>query len=117
MTGETVYTIEVTYDEIVPIGSLLELLDDCPISLTNDDYVSIFRAIANHWADVDNIDNLKISYKESENQKERVAKVARELDPIVNAYPCDKCSDDIKITCNKCDDYYKWISRLKGDME
>lgn len=54
---------------------------------------------------------------EVESKKEKVAKAARELDPIVNACPCSKCSDDVRMTCNKCDEYYAWIDRLKGEKE
>ena len=42
------------------------------------------------------------------------AKAAQELDPIVNECPCSKCSDDVRMTCEKCSYYYDWISRLKG---
>lgn len=44
---------------------------------------------------------------------EKISKVARELDSIVNACPCSNCSDDVKMTCKKCDEYYNWIDRLK----
>ena len=45
-----------------------------------------------------------------------MAKAARELDPIVNACPCSKCSDEIvQMTCDKCDEYDAWIDKLKGE--
>lgn len=65
MIGETSYTIEVIQDEVNVIKSLLELLDDCPISLNNDDYVSVFRAIACCDGEVEDIDGLKFLYKEN----------------------------------------------------
>ena len=48
---------------------------------------------------------------------EIVSKAAQELDPIVNECPCKVkgCSDELKMTCKKCDDYYNWIDRLKGE--
>lgn len=54
---------------------------------------------------------------EKASRKERVAKAAQELDPIVNAYPCKRCSDDVRMTCKKCNEYYDWIDRLKGEKE
>ena len=54
---------------------------------------------------------------EKASRKERVAKAAQELDPIVNACPCSKCSDDIQMTCKKCDKYYEWVERLKGGIK
>ena len=47
----------------------------------------------------------------------KVSKAAQELDPIINECPCKKCSDDIRMSCDHCDDYYKWINRLKGEIE
>ena len=64
MSGETIYNLKIEYEEAMTIRSLLEILDDCPIPLTNDDYISIFRAIS-HWDnDVENIEGFKIIYDE-----------------------------------------------------
>lgn len=57
------------------------------------------------------------SKKERESKRERVVKAARELDPIVNACPCSKCSDLTRMTCKKCNEYYDWIGGLKGERE
>lgn len=48
-------------------------------------------------------------------KKEEVAKAARELDPIVNEYPCKKCPDEFRMSCRGCFDYSEWISKLKGE--
>ena len=45
----------------------------------------------------------------------KTSKAAQELDPIINECPCKKCSDDIRMSCNHCEDYYKWINILKGE--
>ena len=62
MSGETIYNLKIEYGEAITIKSLLEILDDCPIPLTNDDYISIFRAISHRDNDVENIEGLKIIY-------------------------------------------------------
>ena len=64
MTSEMIYNLKIEYEEAITIRSLLEILDDCPIPLTNDDYVSIFRAISHRDNDVDDIEGLKIIYNE-----------------------------------------------------
>ena len=64
MSGETIYNLKIEYEEAMTIRSLLEILDDCPIPLTNDDYISIFRAISHRDNDVENIEGLKIIYNE-----------------------------------------------------
>ena len=45
----------------------------------------------------------------------KTSKAAQELDPIINECPCKKCSYDSRMLCNHCEDYYKWINRLKGE--
>ena len=68
MTGERIYNLKIEYLEVITIRTLLDLLDDCPIPLSNDDYVSIFRAISSCDPDVDGIEGLKIAYeKEKKN--------------------------------------------------
>ena len=64
MTSETIYNLKIEYEEVITIKSLLDILDDCPIPLSNDDYISIFRAISHRDNDVDDIEGLKIIYDE-----------------------------------------------------
>ena len=64
MSGETIYNLKIEYEEAITIKSLLDILDDCPIQLTNDDYVSIFRAIGYRDNDVEGIEDFKIIYDE-----------------------------------------------------
>ena len=64
MSGETIYNLKIEYEEIIAIKSLLDILDDCPIPLSNEDYISIFRAISHRDNDVENIEGLKIIYNE-----------------------------------------------------
>ena len=64
MSGETIYNLKIEYGEAITIKSLLEILDDCPIPLTNDNYISVFRAISHRDDDVENIEGLKIIYDE-----------------------------------------------------
>ena len=64
MTSETIYNLKIEYEEVITIKSLLDILDDCPIPLSNDDYISIFRAISHRDNDVENIEGLKIIYNE-----------------------------------------------------
>ena len=68
-----------------------------------------------HAIEAEKSEIISAEFEPEEKKKERVAKVARELDPIVNACPCSKCSDDIQMTCKKCDKYYEWVERLKGE--
>ena len=62
MSGETIYNLKIKYEEIITIRSLLEILDDCPITLSNDDYISIFRAISSCDNDIESIEGFKIIY-------------------------------------------------------
>ena len=64
MSGETIYNLKIEYEEAMTIRSLLEILDDCPIPLTNDNYISIFRAISHRDNDVESIEGFKIIYDE-----------------------------------------------------
>lgn len=64
MTSETIYNLKIEYEEVITIRSLLDILDSCPIPLTNDDYISIFWAISSCDHDVDGIEGLKIIYDE-----------------------------------------------------
>lgn len=47
--------------------------------------------------------------------QDRVSKAAKELNPIVKECPCRTCSDDFRMSCRGCDEYYEWISKLKGE--
>ena len=64
MSGETIYNLKIEHSEVMSVKSLLDILDDCPIPLTNDDYISIFRAISHRDNDAENIEGLKIIYNE-----------------------------------------------------
>ena len=64
MTSETIYNLKIEYEEVITIKSLLDILDDCPIPLSNDDYISIFRAISHRDNDVESIESFKIIYDE-----------------------------------------------------
>ena len=64
MSGETIYNLKIEHLEVMTVKSLLDILDNCPIPLTNDNYISIFRAISHRDNDVENIEGLKIIYNE-----------------------------------------------------
>ena len=64
MTSETICNLKIEHSEVMTVKSLLEILDDCPIPLTNDNYISIFRAISSCDRDVDDIEGFKIIYDE-----------------------------------------------------
>ena len=70
-----------------------------------------------HAIEAEKSEIISAEFEPEEKKKERVAKAVRELDPIVNACPCSKCSNEIvPMTCNKCDEYYAWIDKLKGEI-
>ena len=64
MTSETIYNLKIEHSEVMTVKSLLDILDDCSIPLTNDDYISIFRAISSCDHDVEGIEGFKIIYDE-----------------------------------------------------
>ena len=64
MSGETIYNLKIEHSEVMTVKSLLDILDDCSIQLTNDDYISIFRAISSCDHDVEGIEGFKIIYDE-----------------------------------------------------
>ena len=64
MSGETIYNLKIEHSEVIAIRSLLDILDSCQIPLSNEDYISIFRAISSCDHDVDDIEGLKIIYDE-----------------------------------------------------
>ena len=64
MTSETIYNLKIEYEEVMTVKSLLDILDDCPIPLSNDDYISIFRAISHRDNDVEGIEGFEIIYDE-----------------------------------------------------
>lgn len=51
MINNTRLTIEMSYAEMGVIKDLYDLLEDCPLELTDSDYVAIFRGIACGWTD------------------------------------------------------------------
>ena len=69
-----------------------------------------------HAIEAEKSEIISAEFEPEEKKKERVAKAAQELDPIGNACPCSKCSDDIRMAYNKCDEYYAWIDKLKGEI-
>ena len=64
MSGETIYNLKIEHSEVMTVKSLLEILDDCPIPLSDGDYISIFRAISHRDNDVEGIEGFKIIYDE-----------------------------------------------------
>ena len=64
MSGETIYNLKIEHPEVMTVKSLLDILDNCPIPLTNDNYISVFRAISSCDRDVDDIEGFKIIYDE-----------------------------------------------------
>ena len=64
MSGETIYNLKIEHLEVMTVKSLLDILDNCPIPLTNDNYISVFRAISSCDRDVDDIEGFKIIYDE-----------------------------------------------------
>ena len=64
MSGETIYNLKIEYEEAITIKSLLDILDDCPIPLSNEDYISICREIGYRDNDVEGIEDFKIIYDE-----------------------------------------------------
>ncbi len=66
MDTETVYKITVSSKEIETIKDLLDVLDNCPIDLSNAEYMEIIRSIANESRDVD-IDGIQLSFEDDIN--------------------------------------------------
>ena len=64
MSGETIYNLKIEHSEVTTVKSLLDILDSCPIPLTNDNYISIFRAISYRDNDIEGIEGFKIIYDE-----------------------------------------------------
>ena len=63
MTSTESVIINISQEEKKVIENLIKLLDDLIIPLSNDDYVSIFMAIAENDEYIDEIENLTISYE------------------------------------------------------
>lgn len=63
MGAETIYKITVSSKEVETISTLINMLDDCPIDLTNDDYIEIIRGIANEDQDID-VKGIQLSFVE-----------------------------------------------------
>lgn len=62
MYSDTIYEITVNDSERAVIEDILNILDNCPIDLSNCDYVDIFRSIVNKSSNVD-ADGIKILYE------------------------------------------------------
>lgn len=56
MTGTALYEIEVSSTDWAVVKELVEVLEACPLDLSNDDYVDILKEIANHSNDPENSD-------------------------------------------------------------
>lgn len=67
MSGETNYNIVVTQNDVCVIRSFLQTLMDCPFPLTDDDFVSVMRNIADGDSDTESdVDGITIEYSEEE---------------------------------------------------
>lgn len=62
MYSDAIYEITVNNSERAVIEDILNILDNCPINLSDYDYVDIFRSIANKSSNVD-ADGVKILYE------------------------------------------------------
>jgi hypothetical protein len=60
--SDTIYEITVNDSERAVIEDILNILDNCPINLSDYDYVDIFRSIGNKSSNVD-ADGVKILYE------------------------------------------------------
>lgn len=68
MYSDTICKITVNDSERAVIEDILNILDNCPIDLSNCDYVDIFRSIANKSSNVD-ADGIKILYESKAGDK------------------------------------------------
>lgn len=64
MNATTIYNIELNKREVDTIRTLMDMLDNCPIDLSNDNYVEIFKSIVNEDSDVD-IDGIQLSFPDN----------------------------------------------------
>lgn len=64
MNGKTKYIIRVSNEERQTISELLDMLDACPIDLSNQNYIEIIREIANGGTDTGDIEWVEIQYKD-----------------------------------------------------
>ena len=65
VVGTVSYEIEVSTTDRAVMKELVEVLEACPLDLSNDDYVDILKEIANHSNDPGNSDVL-IKYLDDE---------------------------------------------------
>lgn len=63
MTSVETTTIYISKEEQSVIEDLITCLDKLSMPLNNDNYVNIFRAIADKDIETDDIENLLISYE------------------------------------------------------
>lgn len=66
MDSRIKYIISVKPKEQEAIHDLMNILDECPISLTNEDYCLIFREIAAHGNDICGVDIEYVSEVEND---------------------------------------------------
>ena len=64
MNATTIYNIELNNKDVETIRTLMDMLDNCPIDLSNDNYVEIFKSIANEDSDVD-VDGIQLSFPDN----------------------------------------------------
>jgi hypothetical protein len=63
MEAETTYRITVNEKDTEVLGELIAILDDCPVGLSNDDYVEIIRAIGTGSKNVE-VKGIELSFTE-----------------------------------------------------
>lgn len=68
MIGETTYKITVSRADSDVIKNLVDILENCPMGLNNDDYVEIMKTIAyhNYETDIDDISDVEVEILEIE---------------------------------------------------
>ena len=63
MKSEITYKIMVSSADSDAIKDLIDILENCPMGLNNDDYVEIMKTIAYHNYETD-IEGVEIEYEE-----------------------------------------------------
>lgn len=68
MVGEIIYKITVSRADSDVIKNLVDILENCPMDLNNDDYVGIMKTIAYHdyETDIDDISDVEVKILEIE---------------------------------------------------
>lgn len=65
MNSEITYKITVSLADSDVIKDLIDILENCPMGLNNDDYVEIMKTIAYHNYETD-IEGVEIEYEEDQ---------------------------------------------------